>query len=47
MDIEWVIYHLIHNDEDFEKVDLEIDYYEDDVWERLLTSLSRNTTLFN
>jgi hypothetical protein len=46
MDIEWVIYHLIHNDnEDFSSVDLEIDYYDDDVWERLLTSLSRNRTL--
>jgi hypothetical protein len=46
MDIEWVIYHLIHNDnEDFTSVDLEIDYYADEVWDRLLTSLSRNRTL--
>jgi hypothetical protein len=45
MDIEWVIYHLIHNDDDFESVSLDIDYYDGDVWDRLLTSLYRNTVL--
>ena len=45
MDIEWVIYHLIHNDDDFVTVSLDIDYYDQDVWDRLLTSLSRNKQL--
>jgi hypothetical protein len=45
MDIEWVIYHLIHGDEGFEEANLEIDYYDIDVWYRLMTSLRRNSTL--
>jgi hypothetical protein len=45
MDIEWVIYHLIHNDDDYTMVDLDIDFYDADVWYRLIVSLRRNTTL--
>jgi hypothetical protein len=45
IDIEWVIYHLIHDDEGFEEANLEIDYYEIDVWDRLMVSLRRNSTL--
>ena len=45
MDIEWIIYHLIHNDEDFTEAVLVIDYYDNDVWERLLASLRRNSVL--
>ena len=47
MDIEWVIYHLIHDDDEgFEEANLEIDYYDSDVWDRLIASLRHNTTLF-
>jgi hypothetical protein len=49
MDIEWVIYHLIHNDdENFTSiVDLDIDLCRSDLdqWDRLLTGLSRNRTV--
>jgi hypothetical protein len=45
MDVEWVIYHLIHNDDDFDSVSLDIDSYDAEVWYRLLTSIYRNTVL--
>lgn len=49
MDIEWVIYHLIHNDdENFTSiVDLDIDLCRSDLdqWDRLLIGLSRNRTV--
>eukprot|EP00536_Pseudo-nitzschia_multiseries_P003388 jgi/Psemu1/284390/fgenesh1_pg.52_\ len=51
MDIEWVIYHLTHNDdEDFTSVvDLDIDLCrsDQDQWDRFLTGLSRNRTVTN
>ena len=45
MDIEWVIYRLIHDEEGFEEANLEIDYYDIDVWDRLIASLRHNSTL--
>lgn len=45
MDIEWVLYHLIHNDPEFKHLSLDVDFYDDDVWSRLLASLSRNSTI--
>jgi len=49
MDIEWVIYHLIHNDdENFTSIaDLDIDLCrsDQDQWDRLLMGLSRNRTI--
>jgi hypothetical protein len=48
MDIEWVIYHMIHNDDEgFTSVSFDIDVCRADVdqWDRLLEGLSRNRTL--
>lgn len=45
MDIEWVLYHLIHDDPDFRELSLDVDFYDDDVWERLLPSLVRNSSV--
>lgn len=45
MDIEWVLYHLIHNDAEFQHLSLDVDFYNDDVWSRLLASLARNSTI--
>ena len=49
MHIEWVIYHLIHNDdENFRSIsDLDIDLCRSDLdqWERLLVGLTRNQTV--
>lgn len=45
MDIEWVLYHLIHDDPEFKKLSLDVDFYDDDVWSRLLASLSKNSTI--
>jgi hypothetical protein len=48
MDIEWIIYHLIHNDDDeFTSVSLDIDLCraDDDLWDRLLAGLERSQTL--
>mmetsp|Transcript_13822 Transcript_13822/g.32245 ORF Transcript_13822/g.32245 Transcript_13822/m.32245 type:complete len:503 (+) Transcript_13822:54-1562(+) len=49
MDIEWVIYHLIHNDDEkFSSIfDLDIDLCRSDLdqWERLLVGLTRNQTV--
>ena len=49
MDIEWVIYHLIHNDDEhFTSIaDLDIDLCrsDQDQWDRLLMGLSRNRTI--
>jgi len=49
MDIEWVIYHLTHNDdEDFTSIsDLDIDLCrsDKDQWDRLLIGLSRSRTV--
>jgi hypothetical protein len=47
MDIEWVLYHLIHDDPDFTTLSLDVDFYDDDVWGRLLASLSHNSTVEN
>jgi hypothetical protein len=49
MELEWVIYHLIHNDdENFTSIiDLDIDLCrsDEDQWNRLLLGLSRNRTI--
>ena len=49
MELEWVIYHLIHNDdENFTSIiDLDIDLCrsDDDQWNRLILGLSRNRTI--
>jgi len=45
MDIEWALYHLIHNDPLFKHLSLDVDFYDDDVWIRLLASLARNSTI--
>ncbi len=45
MDIEWVLYHLIHNDPEFQHLSLDVDFYNDDVWSRLLASLARNSNI--
>ena len=49
MDIEWLIYHLIHNDDDqFTSIlDLDIDLCRSDLdqWDRLLVGFSRNRTV--
>jgi hypothetical protein len=45
MDVEWLLYKLIHNDSNCIHATLDIDYYDDDVWERLIPSLRGNHTL--
>ena len=49
MDIEWLIYHLIHNDDDqfTSIVDLDVDLcrWDLDQWDRLLIGFSRNRTV--
>ena len=49
MELEWVIYHLIHNDDkNFTSIiDLDIDLCrsDDDQWNRLILGLSRNRTI--
>jgi hypothetical protein len=48
MDIEWIIYHLIHNDdEEFTTIDhtVKVDSYNHDVFERFMVALERNKTL--
>ena len=49
MDTEWLIYHLIHNDDDqfTSIVDLDIDLCRSDLdqWDRLLIGFSRNRTV--
>lgn len=48
MDLEWVIYHMIHNDdEQFTSVSFDVDICrgDDDQWDRLLAGLSRSQTL--
>ena len=49
MDIEWVIYHLIHNDDkEFHTINLDqIDLLDDDALQRLLVALRRNHTVRN
>ena len=49
MDIEWLIYHLIHNDDDnfTSIVDLDLDLCRSDLdqWDRLVLGFSRNRTV--
>jgi hypothetical protein len=47
MDIEWILYHVVHNSPDFTDLYLDVDFYNDDVWSRLLASLHRNSTISN
>ena len=47
MDIEWVLYHVVHDSPDFTDLCLDVDFYNDDVWSRLLASLRRNSTISN
>jgi hypothetical protein len=45
MDIEWVMYQLLHEGDDSTMVDLDIDYYDYDVWRRFILVLCRSTIL--
>lgn len=45
MDIEWVLYHIVHDSPDSQNLYLDVDFYNDDVWSRLLASLPRNFTI--
>jgi len=47
MDIEWVLYHIVHNSPDFTDLSLDVDFYNDDVWSRLLASLRLNSIITN
>ena len=45
MDIEWILYHVVHDSPEFTDLCLDVDFYNDDVWFRLLASLRRNSTI--